>query len=131
MPTDKLALPVPIDRSDRIGQLAESLHRLRRSRCAELFRMIDGHRADSDIEIGLGTEEETQNAAVDVDVDFTVIQMKSKEVASIDWALRQLQEGVYGRCADCQGEIAVQRLEAIPFARRCTGCQALAEQGLV
>lgn len=43
-------------------------------------------------------------------------------LADIDDALRRLADGTYGVCAECGGTIAVERLEARPFARTCFAC---------
>ena len=42
-----------------------------------------------------------------------------------------MDEGTYGRCANCGQNIAVPRLEALPWARFCVDCQELAEKGLL
>ncbi|URN04152.1 TraR/DksA family transcriptional regulator [Actinomadura madurae] len=41
----------------------------------------------------------------------------------IDAALTRLADGTYGRCEDCGGTVPEGRLEIIPYARRCVGCQ--------
>lgn len=38
-------------------------------------------------------------------------------------ALRRMDEGSYGTCTSCHEPIAVERLEVIPHARFCPGCQ--------
>jgi DnaK suppressor protein len=43
-------------------------------------------------------------------------------------ALRALQEGRFGECAECGGDIELKRLEAIPWARYCIRCQEAREQ---
>jgi DnaK suppressor protein len=43
-------------------------------------------------------------------------------------ALRVLQEGRFGECAECGGDIELKRLEAIPWARYCLACQEAREQ---
>jgi RNA polymerase-binding transcription factor len=43
-------------------------------------------------------------------------------------ALRKLDEGGFGDCERCGDPIADKRLEALPFARYCIGCQRLIEQ---
>ena len=43
-------------------------------------------------------------------------------------ALRKLEEGGFGECERCTEPIADRRLEALPFARYCIGCQRLVEQ---
>jgi len=42
---------------------------------------------------------------------------------AIEEALRRIDEGSYGICEDCEGEIPVGRLNAMPFALRCIECQ--------
>jgi DnaK suppressor protein len=36
--------------------------------------------------------------------------------------------GAFGRCEDCGREIGAERMEALPSATRCMGCQAQWEQ---
>ncbi len=43
-------------------------------------------------------------------------------------ALRKLDEGGFGDCERCGEPIAEKRLDALPFARYCIGCQRLTEQ---
>ena len=43
-------------------------------------------------------------------------------------ALRKLDEGGFGDCERCGDPIADKRLDALPFARFCIGCQRLSEQ---
>lgn len=46
-----------------------------------------------------------------------------EELQAIDAALRRLQDGGYGVCIDCGGEVGLQRLRAEPEAARCIDCQ--------
>lgn len=48
----------------------------------------------------------------------------SEAVAYIEHALHRIDAGSYGTCESCGGPIAVERLEAIPHARRCVSCPA-------
>lgn len=46
-------------------------------------------------------------------------------MADIDAALARIEEGTFGGiCEDCGGEIAPERLEAIPQTRLCVRCAA-------
>lgn len=45
-------------------------------------------------------------------------------LAEIDAALRRLDDGTYGTCDRCGGEIGDRRLEARPVARTCIRCAA-------
>ncbi|GEM_PF-1580517 len=46
-------------------------------------------------------------------------------IADIDAALARIEQGTFaGTCEDCAGEIAPERLEAIPQTRLCVRCAA-------
>ncbi len=49
------------------------------------------------------------------------------EVQQVRQALRRIQGGQYGRCVVCHSAIPEARLEAMPTADRCVGCQSPAE----
>lgn len=42
-------------------------------------------------------------------------------------ALREIEEGTFGRCEMCDREIPRQRLEAVPWSPYCVACQEAAE----
>jgi DnaK suppressor protein len=71
-------------------------------------------------------EEQSLDAFVQ-EVDFTLMQMKSETLKRIDEAMRRLEDGSYGRCIECSGEIAAARLRALPFAELCRDCQQAIE----
>jgi DnaK suppressor protein len=43
-------------------------------------------------------------------------------------ALQKIDDGAFGACERCGEDIAEKRLEALPFARYCIGCQRLVEE---
>lgn len=47
-----------------------------------------------------------------------------EKIRHIDEALARLDEGEYGICEDCEEEIPLGRLKAMPFARLCVKCKA-------
>ena len=47
----------------------------------------------------------------------------------VDEALDRLESGEYGTCVACGGDMQQKRLEAVPWARHCIGCQEKQEQG--
>ena len=56
--------------------------------------------------------------------DRTILHM-------IDEALKRIRSNEYGLCATCQEEMQQKRLEAVPWAKHCIGCQEKMEQGLL
>ncbi|MGI9400479.1 MAG: TraR/DksA family transcriptional regulator [Rhizobiaceae bacterium] len=47
---------------------------------------------------------------------------RNADLVRIDMALRRLEEGEYGYCAECGEEIPDARLEIDPMAERCINC---------
>ncbi len=44
-------------------------------------------------------------------------------------ALKRLDDGNFGSCEACSEDIPPRRLESLPYARYCVGCQEKAENG--
>ena len=59
---------------------------------------------------------------------YSLIEIKVKEIESIEEALQRIEAGKYGRCRDCSRWIKPARLEVQPFAVRCRNCQAKREK---
>ena len=49
----------------------------------------------------------------------------------IQEALERMDTSGYGACVACGGEMQPKRLDAVPWARHCIGCQEKQEQGLL
>jgi len=61
------------------------------------------------------------------DQQISLMELRNAMREQIDEALLRLEDGTYGICEDCGREISEERLQAVPFARRCIQCQAKAE----
>ncbi len=59
---------------------------------------------------------------------FHLASKSGRLVYHIDEALRRIQEGTYGKCANCGEDISVARLEAVPHARLCIECKEKEEK---
>ncbi|QDE93536.1 hypothetical protein BHS06_33660 [Myxococcus xanthus] len=53
-------------------------------------------------------------------------QAEEQELRDIEEALTRIAHGEFGRCARCGGAIGRHRLRAVPEARHCLTCAALA-----
>ncbi len=62
--------------------------------------------------------------------EFTLSLLKNEEqlLDQIGAALERMNQGTYGRCEDCGGEIAKARLQAVPYARYCVECARKQEE---
>ena len=57
------------------------------------------------------------------DLEFALDARETTELAAVDVALKRIEDGVYGQCADCGVDIPAPRLHAEPEAARCIDCQ--------
>jgi DnaK suppressor protein len=101
---------------DRLYELRQDVHgRMRNAR-------VDSFNERQVIDQGETSELDTQG-----ELEFALIQMKAETLNKIDAALRRLDDGTYGCCFECGGEIAATRLRALPFAVRCKDCEEICE----
>lgn len=61
------------------------------------------------------------------DVGISQAERDTRELDDIGAALKRIDEGTYGECADCGDDIPRPRLEATPSAARCIPCQEKVE----
>ncbi len=59
----------------------------------------------------------------EAEIGYEVVDQRAHILAQIDIALKKLEDGTYGRCETCDDLIPPARLQALPFAIRCTRCQ--------
>ena len=57
------------------------------------------------------------------EINSQLAEVESRELASIENALERMKEGTYGQCEVCSCRIPLARLEALPYATMCIGCQ--------
>ena len=116
---------VPATQSKRKEILGRNLTNLRKKLLTELGEEIGQHvspetlsKVDQVIEEG-----DLAQRNVDEDINLQVLEIKSRDLRRIDRALVRLKAGDYGLCQNCGGEIGEKRLEVLPFADLCFGCQ--------
>ncbi len=107
-----------------VDSYAESVREmLTREREAVLNRMTAIARDALDIEFdgdGVPASSWGQDQALSDSLDG--------RLTTIESALERLDNGSYGVCADCGADIPPRRLQALPFATLCVGCQSVADK---
>jgi DnaK suppressor protein len=71
---------------------------------------------------------ETATATLNREIDYTLGENSEQVLSEIDVALKRIEEGTYGICANCGREIPTERLEAYPWASLCIDCKRQAER---
>ncbi len=67
-------------------------------------------------------------AASERDLEFALDAHETAALDQINAALERMATGTYGMCSDCGESIGLARLQSMPQAQRCVGCQAKTEQ---
>ncbi len=62
---------------------------------------------------------------------FTLSDGEREMLIKVDDAFARLASGEYGSCQNCEAEIGLARLQAVPWAHFCFACQEQDEQGLL
>lgn len=57
------------------------------------------------------------------EISSQLAEVESRELANIENALERMKSGKYGMCEVCNGKIPMGRLNALPYATMCIGCQ--------
>nr|HDN01066.1 RNA polymerase-binding protein DksA [Deltaproteobacteria bacterium] len=72
----------------------------------------------------------TDRASAESDRSFElrIRDRERKLIKKIDKALERIENGTYGICEDCGGEIGIKRLTARPVTTRCIECKSKQEK---
>ena len=71
----------------------------------------------------------TDRAALESDRNF-LLRLRDRDrklLGKIDEAFARIEDGSYGRCEECGGQIAIERLKARPVTTLCIDCKASQE----
>ena len=60
--------------------------------------------------------------------DLALRDRSSQQLELVEAALARFEDGTFGTCLRCGKLIAPARLEALPWAAHCIGCQAIVDR---
>lgn len=100
-----------------------------RSAAAERVRSLTGELDSLAVEQSLTShDDEHDPEGVTIAVQRAQLQgllaAAERERDDLDRAVRRFDDGDYGRCAECGGAVADERLEALPATTTCITCAA-------
>jgi DnaK suppressor protein len=112
-----------------------------RQRDLQLFRkLLEGRKREilQESERAVGTmnneseeayADPTDRAALESDRNF-LLRMRDRErklLGKIGDAFARIEDGSYGQCEECGGEIGIERLKARPVTTLCIACKSAQE----
>ncbi len=97
----------------------------------ELLRTLEecgraSARERSDVPDGIG-ETEHLVSAEQRELSDRLASIARASLSDVDSALARIDAGTYGSCAGCGQQIPEARLDAVPAAQFCVGCQSTHE----
>jgi DnaK suppressor protein len=81
-----------------------------------------GRMEECRVAIGELTDQASADAAFEREVAEIGLAQADAAAREVRHALGRLELGTYGSCEGCGGTIPLERLEAVPQARRCVSC---------
>lgn len=96
------------------------------SRASELEGLIRNREAAA-IETSADALDQIQHA-VERELALGTLARESSGLRETRAALRRIDDGSFGICMDCEEEINLKRLTAVPWAARCIACQERADR---
>ncbi len=92
-----------------------------RTRAAELAQALS-RREEIAVEAAADAMDQTLLAA-ERDLEIGNLDRGYRLLRQIQAALGRINKGNYGQCLKCEAEILPNRLQAVPWAAFCVGCQ--------
>jgi DnaK suppressor protein len=119
-------------RSRRYKELRAMLDKRYRELSSQIKGSIrDGRMQDATANVKaplINDSSEVPGGAVEGEIDLALTQLRAEMLQRVAAAISRLEEGNYGSCVECEGEIPEARLKAMPFAIRCRECESAKEE---
>jgi DnaK suppressor protein len=107
----------------------EDLRRRLEDQQARLIEEIKLFQIDGRDNLGYGNHQaDDATDAFEQTKELSLLQNSERVLAQVRAALARFQQGTYGLCERCGMAIDPARLQALPYAALCMGCQQHLEQ---
>ena len=101
-----------------------------RQRVSDAIAHLHAENAGSqDDEVPETGDADTATVTLDRELDYSLEENSTRVLDEIESALRRIEDGTFGACERCGKTIALERLEAMPYATKCIDCKRLEERG--
>ncbi len=111
------------ERTDKFDGVRKKLIGMRRDILLEAKAEVVHILSEEDKYNGVSDDGDLADVAFRDAMQGAKLTRHQTRLRDIEEALRKIAEGTYGICDDCEGDIPLGRLNAMPFALRCVDCQ--------
>jgi len=113
---DRLVTQLKRDYQMLLGEVREELKNSGNQHRIDLLNSEPGDSGDESLATTL------------VDLNLTTLDRHIQAIRDIESTFQRIKDGEYGVCIDCGDEVAFNRLQAYPTAKRCIVCQEKREK---
>lgn len=111
------------ERADKFAGVRKKLIGMRQDILLEAKAEVDHILGEEDKYNGVSDDGDLADVAFRDAMQAAKLTRHQAQLRDIDEALRKIEEGTYGICDECEEDIPLGRLNAMPFALRCVDCQ--------
>jgi len=106
------------------NEISEILHKLKDDTLREIHKTLKSGTDTLTIGEPSGDIYDQASSERDRELGLLLGDRDREKLHAIDEALLRINEGEYGVCEECEEEIPLGRLKAMPFARHCVKCKS-------
>lgn len=111
-------------KNDKWNEITDILHKMKDDTLREIQKNMKSGTEVLAINEPSGDIYDQASSERDRELGLLLGDREREKLHSIDEALLRIKEGEYGICEECEEEIPLGRLKAMPFARHCVKCKS-------
>lgn len=107
----------------RKKELKEILLEMKQQKVSEITQnKADIENADN-FQHDAGDFADTATNIYDKELHLDLTEKNKQLLMDVEDALARIENGSYGKCEKCSADISIERLKALPFAKKCIKCE--------
>ncbi len=110
--------------NNKWNEITDILHKMKDDTLREIHKSLKSGTEVLTINEPSGDIYDQASSERDRELGLLLGDREREKLHAIDEALLRINEGEYGICEECEEEIPLGRLKAMPFARHCVKCKA-------
>jgi DnaK suppressor protein len=111
------------DQATKWNEISVILHKMKDDTLREIQKTLKSGTDILTINEPSGDIYDQASSERDRELGLLLGDREREKLHAIDEALLRIREGEYGICEECEEEIPLGRLKAMPFARHCVRCK--------
>jgi DnaK suppressor protein len=112
------------DQATKWNEISVILHKMKDDTLREIQKTLKSGTDILTINEPSGDIYDQASSERDRELGLLLGDREREKLHAIDEALLRIREGEYGICEECEEEIPLGRLKALPFARHCVRCKS-------